>query len=116
VAGYTFLWDIARSLELALLRTFCTPTIAEMLNRTGEFRHHAQKRYDDTGIVVSELFKWGYHSPRGQAALQQMNVIHRHFPIRNDDYCCVLSTFVLEPIRWCERYGWRSLSPTEIHA
>lgn len=87
-----------------------------MLNRTGEFRHHAQKRYDDTGIVVSELFKWGYHSPRGQAALQQMNVIHRHFPIRNDDYCCVLSTFVLEPIRWCERYGWRSLSPTEIHA
>ncbi|MBE9032525.1 DUF2236 domain-containing protein [filamentous cyanobacterium LEGE 11480] len=115
LAGYEFPWDITRALELALLRTFCIPSVAALLDRTGEFHHHTQKRYDDTGIIVSELFKWGYEDPRGQAFLQRMNAIHQHFPIRNDDYLYVLSTFIYEPIRWCNRFGWRALSPVETH-
>jgi hypothetical protein len=116
LAGYEFPWDITRALEIALLRTFCIPSIASLLDRTGEFHHHSQKRYDDTGIIVSELFKWGYEDPRGQAFLQRMNTIHRHFPISNADYLYVLSTFIYEPIRWCDRFGWRSLSTVEKQA
>ncbi|MEL7331597.1 MAG: DUF2236 domain-containing protein, partial [Cyanobacteria bacterium J06560_2] len=93
LAGYEFPWDITRALEIALLRTFCVPSIAQLLDRTGEFHHHTQKRYDDTGIIVSELFKWGYHHPRGQAFLQRMNAIHRRYTINNADYLYVLSTF-----------------------
>lgn len=116
LAGYEFPWDITRALELALLRTFCIPSVSALLDRTAEFRHHTQKRYDDTGIVVSELFKWGYEDPRGQAFLNRMNAIHAHFPIRNEDYLYVLSTFIYEPIRWCDRFGWRPFSDIEKQA
>lgn len=116
LAGYEFPWDITRALELALLRTFCVPSVAKLLDRTGEFQHHTQKRYDDTGIIVSELFKWGYEHPRGQAFLQRMNAIHGRFPIANSDYLYVLSTFIYEPVRWCDRFGWRPLSKLEKQA
>ncbi|PSN78271.1 DUF2236 domain-containing protein [filamentous cyanobacterium CCP4] len=113
LAGYEFPWDVTRALELALLRTFCIPSVSALLDKTGEFRHHAQKRYDDTGIVVSEVLKHGYDSPRGKAFLERMNAIHRHYPIDNTDYLYVLSTFVYEPIRWCDRFGWRPFCEQE---
>ena len=116
LVGYEFPWDITRALEIALLRTFCIPSISQLLDRTGEFAHHGQKRYDDTGLIVSELFKWGYHHPRGQAFLQRMNAMHQRFAIANADYLYVLSTFVYEPVRWCDRFGWRRLTETEKQA
>ncbi|MEA5466318.1 oxygenase MpaB family protein [Leptothoe sp. PORK10 BA2] len=116
LAGYEFPWDITRALEIALLRTFCVPSIAQLLDHTGEFQHHTQKRYDDTGVIVSELFKWGYEHPRGQGFLQRMNAIHGRYPIGNSDYLYVLSTFIYEPVRWCDRFGWRPLSDLEKQA
>lgn len=113
MAGYEFPWDLTRALEIALLRTFCVPSIAQLLDRTGEFQHHAQKRYDDTGIVVSEVLKQGYESPRGMAFIQRMNAIHGHYAIANEDFLYVLSTFIYEPIRWIDRFGWRPLSDPE---
>lgn len=113
LAGYEFPWDITRALEVALLRTFCVPSISKLLDQTGEFRHHAQKRYDDTGIVVSALLKWGYDSEQGRRFLERMNGIHAHFPITNADYLYVLSTFIYEPVRWCDRTSWRPLTATE---
>ena len=63
-------FDTVRSLELALFRTFCVPSIAELLDRTGEFQRRSQKRYDDTDIIVSELMDHGYDSDRGKSALR----------------------------------------------
>lgn len=113
LAGYEFPWDVTRALEVALLRTFCIPSVSGLLDRTGEFRHHAQKRYDDTGIVVSEVLKHGYDSPRGVAFVQRMNAIHNHYAIANRDFLYVLSTFIYEPIRWCDRFGWRPFGESE---
>lgn len=113
LVGYEFPWDMTRALEVALLRTFCIPSIAQLLDRTGEFQHHAQKRYDDTGIIVSEVLKQGYDSPRGSAFLQRMNAIHGHYAIANEDFLYVLSTFIYEPIRWIHRFGWRPLEEVE---
>ena len=113
LAGYEFPWDVTRALEVALLRTFCVPSVSQLLDRTGEFLHHAQKRYDDTGIVVSEVFKHGYDSPRGEAFIQRMNAIHGHYAIANDDFLYVLSTFTYEPIRWVDRFGWRPFCEQE---
>ena len=53
LAGYEFPWDITRSLEVALFRTFCVPSIATLLDRTAEFHQRSQKRYDDTSLMVS---------------------------------------------------------------
>jgi hypothetical protein len=35
--------------------------------------------------------------------------MHARYPIPNDEFLYVLSTFVFEPIRWNERFGWRPL-------
>ncbi|HUG91178.1 MAG TPA: oxygenase MpaB family protein [Planctomycetaceae bacterium] len=110
---YDFPFDTTRSLEFALFRTFCVPSISALLDRTGEFRHRAQKRYDDTDIIVSELIEWGYDSDRGRRALERMNALHGRFNIANDDFLYVLSTFIYEPIRWNERFGWRPLCDQE---
>jgi hypothetical protein len=108
-----FPFDTTRALEVALFRTFCVPSISALLDQTGEFQHRAQKRYDDTDIIVSELLEWGYDSDRGKAALRRMNQIHGRFSISNEDYLYVLSSFIFEPIRWNARFGWRLLCEQE---
>ena len=35
--GYEFSWDSIRSLEIALYRSCCVPSISALLDRTGEF-------------------------------------------------------------------------------
>jgi hypothetical protein len=111
--GYEFPWDNIRALEIALYRTYCVPSISALLDRTGEFRQRAQRRYDDTAIIVAEMCEWGYDSGRGRQALERMNRIHSRFNIANADYLYVLSTFIYEPIRWNERFGWRKMCEQE---
>jgi ER-bound oxygenase mpaB/B'/Rubber oxygenase, catalytic domain len=110
---YDFPFDTTRALEFALFRTFCAPRISALLDRTGEFSKRAQKRYDDTDIIVSELLEWGYDSERGKRALQRLNQLHGRFAIANEDFLYVLSTFIFEPIRWNEQFGWRLLCEQE---
>jgi uncharacterized protein (DUF2236 family) len=110
---FDFSFDMTRSLEFALFRTYCVPSISGLLDRTGEFRQRPQKRYDDTDIIVSELMEWGYDSDRGMRALRRMNQMHGRFAISNEDFLYVLSTFVYEPIRWNERFGWRRMCANE---
>jgi hypothetical protein len=111
-----FPFDTTRSLEFALFRTFSVPRIAALLDRTAEFQNRAQKRYDDTDIIVSELIEHGYDSERGRAALRRMNQLHGRFAIANEDFLYVLSTFVYEPIRWNQRFGWRLMCEQERQA
>lgn len=110
---HDFSFDMTRSLEFALYRTYCVPGISALLDRTGEFARRPQKRYDDTDILISELMEWGYDSDRGRAALRRINGMHRRFEIANEDYLYVLSTFVYEPIRWNARFGWRPMIEAE---
>jgi dephospho-CoA kinase len=116
LAGTLFPWDITRALELALLKTFCLPSISGLLSRSGEFEQRPRKRYDDTGLMVAELLRHGPTSPAGAAVITRMNRIHGAFAISDRDYLYVLSTFVCEPIRWLARYGWRALSTEEEEA
>jgi hypothetical protein len=110
---FEFPFDTTRALEFALFRTFAVPSISGLLARTGEFETRAQKRYDDTDIIVSELLEWGYDGERGRRAIARMNELHGRFRIANDDFRYVLSTFVFEPIRWNERFGWRAMCEQE---
>lgn len=110
---YDFPFDTTRALEFALFRSFAVPSISALLDRTGEFRQRSQKRYDDTDIIVSELIEWGYGSERGKRALRRVNQLHGRFAIANEDFLYVLSTFIYEPIRWNERFGWRPLCEQE---
>jgi hypothetical protein len=111
--GYEFCWDSIRSLEIALYRTYCVPSISALLDRTGEFYRDTQRRYDDTSILVAEMCEWGYEEGRGKEALERMNWAHGHFKIANDDFLYVLSTFIFEPVRWIDAFGWRQPCDTE---
>jgi mpaB/rubber oxygenase-like protein len=113
LARVAFPWDTTRSLELALFRTFASPRIGGLLHATKEFESRAQKRYDDTDLIVSEIVEYGYDSDRGRRAIARMNAIHGRFKIANNDFLYVLSTFVLEPIRWNARFGWRTMTEAE---
>jgi hypothetical protein len=115
-AFYEFPWDNNRALELALFRTFAVPSISAILSKTREFENRTQKRYDDTDLILSEILENGIDSERAKAALEKMNFIHGHFNISNDDYLYVLSTFVFEPERWINKYGYRKLTDNELRA
>jgi hypothetical protein len=110
---YEFPFDTTRALELAFFRTFASPAISSLLRSTGEFTARAQKRYDDTDLILSTIAENGYDSEEGKRALRRMNGMHRRFDIANDDFLYVLSTFVFEPIRWNARFGWRPLVENE---
>ena len=110
---YEFPFDTTRSLELALFRTFAVPSIGALLDSTGEFAVRAQKRYDDTDLILSTIVEHGYDSEAGTRAIRRMNQIHGRFEISNDDFLYVLSSFVYEPIRWNARFGWRRLIEAE---
>ena len=112
-AGFEFPWDYTRSLELALFRTYCVPSISALLDATGEFRQRPQRRYDDTALLMSELAEHGYDSERGREALRVINRAHGRYAISNDDMRYVLSTFIFEPITWIDQFGWRPLSEAE---
>ena len=71
---YEFPWDYIRSLEVALYRTYCVPSISALLDQTGELVYRTQKRYDDTAILIAEWPAFGYDSERGRAALRRMNI------------------------------------------
>ncbi|OZC61601.1 hypothetical protein CH306_11075 [Rhodococcus sp. 15-725-2-2b] len=112
-AGYEFPWDYQRSLEFALFRTYCVPTISALLAETGEFENRPQKRYDDTSLLMAELLEHGYDSERGRESLRTVNRMHGKYDISNDDMLYVLTTFIYEPIEWIDTYGWRRLHPKE---
>lgn len=108
-----FPWDTTRSLEFALFRVFGIAKGTPLLVQTGEFVQRTQKRYDDTVLILSEILENGYDSPRGSAALVRMNKQHGRFQIPNDEYLYTLSTFIYEPARWIDNFGWRKVTRTE---
>lgn len=112
---YEFPWDYERALEFALFRTYAVPSISALLFKTGEFISRPRKRYDDTELILYEITENGFDSERGRAAMRRMNQMHGRFPIANEDFLYVLSTFVFEPIRWINRFGWRTLKKNEKH-
>jgi hypothetical protein len=113
---HEFPFDTTRALELAFFKTFAVPSIADLLDRTGEFTERGQKRYDDTDLILSLLAEDGWDGPLGTRALRRMNRIHGRFSIANPDFVYVLSAMVLEPLRWNERFGWRQMIESERRA
>lgn len=109
---YEFPWDYNRALELALYKTFAVPSISEILMQSGQFTNFAQKRYDDTDLLLSEIIENGM-SPKGLEAIAHMNWIHSNYKISNEDYLYVLSTFIFDSARWINTYGYRQLTKNE---
>ncbi|KAI9495128.1 hypothetical protein BDB00DRAFT_927803 [Zychaea mexicana] len=125
------------SLELALFRTYAVPTISNILHSTGQFDKETLKRAEDTGLILAETLDAYAHieelkrkNPDGvvsqeeieeqrrrpDIAITRLNEIHGKYPIKNGDYVYTLSLFIIEPIKWINKHGWRKLEPLEINA
>ena len=116
VVMYEFPWDMNQALSFALFRTYAVPGIGRLLHETGEFTGRAQKRYDDTAILLEQPFRLGFEHPQGRAAVRRINQMHKAHDIPDHEFRYVLSTFVVVPKRWLDDYGWRRLSDKEIRA
>jgi hypothetical protein len=116
LATLEFPWDTLNSLSFALYRTYAVPSIGVLLHDTGEFTERVQKRYDDTGLLLEEILEHGLGSPRGRSAVRRVNQMHGRYDISNDDMRYVLSTFVVVPKRWLDRFGYRSYTDVELRA
>jgi hypothetical protein len=114
--NYDFPWDVEQSLSLAFFKTYGIPTVSALLDQTDEFKKRSQKRYDDTKLILAEMLDSGLDSERGREANRLMNRMHARYTISNDDYLYVLSTVVLEPVRWNRRWGWRPYTEKESQA
>ncbi len=115
-ARHDFPWDFDQGVAIAFLRDYGIPSIARLLDRTGEFEDHGVKRYDDTLIFQEEAVVEGVDSEQSRAALRRLNRIHGHYDIPNDEFQYVLATTLVGPVRWIERYGWRRFDPVELVA
>ncbi len=113
MSGHEFPWDMTQSLGLALYRTYAVPSIGELLAATGEFERRTHKRYADTGLILDAVLEHGFASATGRAGIRRMNQMHGAYGISNDDMRYVLSTFVVIPMRWMDRFGWRAMTEVE---
>lgn len=116
LSAYEFPFDMTRALEIALFHTYGSRSVSRLLDRTGQFRHAGQQRYDDTNLLISHFMEAGWDGEPGARAIARMNWIHGHYRIPNDDYLFVLWTFIDFPIDWLRRYGWRAMTPHECEA
>ena len=116
VVMYEFPWDMNQALSFALFRTYAVPGIGRLLDETGEFTGAAQKRYDDTALLLEPPTRLGFDHPEAKAAIRRINAMHRAYDIPNHEFRYVLSTFVVVPKRWIDDYGKRALTPTEVEA
>ncbi|WP_228372849.1 oxygenase MpaB family protein [Demequina subtropica] len=113
---HEFPWDMNQSLSFALFRTYAVPGIGRLLDQTGEFTSRAQKRYDDTALLLETPTRLGFGDPEARAAIRRVNQMHRAYDIPDHEFRYVLSTFVVVPARWMEAYGKRPFSPAEVEA
>lgn len=64
-------------------------------------------------LILDAVLEHGMDSGPGRTAIRRMNQMHRSYDISNDDLRYVLATFVVTPIRWTDRYGWRRMTAVE---
>jgi hypothetical protein len=91
-----FPWDMTQALSFALFRTDAVPGIGRLLARTAELTGRAQKRYDDTVLILDAVLEHGPASDQGRAAIRRMNQMHRSYDIGNDELRYVLDDPLLE--------------------
>ncbi|KDQ57898.1 hypothetical protein JAAARDRAFT_57715 [Jaapia argillacea MUCL 33604] len=137
----TTMWDmpllVNYSLSFALFKTYAVPSISELLAKTKQLStwENVSKRYADTEILIStwvtcpitgsfnfakEPVSYGPEKvdfdPRCAIAIARTNWLHEQYDISNDDFLYTLALFILEPIKWTARFGWRAMSPLEAQA
>ncbi|KAF9108488.1 hypothetical protein BGX29_011744 [Mortierella sp. GBA35] len=135
MGAYEFTYISVVSLEFALFKTYAIPSISKILAATKQFVTQCPKRADDTSLILLEMTE-SYRrktyramtedkqdpdadlmdAKRKRLALEKLNFIHGHYPIRQEDYLYTMALFILEPVSWINRFEWRKMTWLEKNA
>jgi len=63
-SAYEFPWDMTRALEFALFRTYAVRKLGAA-GADWRVRGAGAERYDDTDLLISTLYNYGYDSEQG---------------------------------------------------
>lgn len=108
-----------RKYRLTTTQTYGIPSISSVLTKTTQFSNPstALKRYADTSALVQEMIAHAPSSPRAYSSLARTRFLHAGYrtagTIREDDMLYTLGLFALQPIRFIEKFEWRTLSDME---
>lgn len=102
--------------QLAFLRPFAVPRMAEVLASSGSMSRDAERRAYTTGLMMYELIYGELESPRARRVISQINRTHAGFTISGEDFAFVLDSFIVVPTRHMDRMGWRKTTGDERDA
>lgn len=102
--------------QLAFLRPFAVPRMADLLLRAGNVTADAELRAYRTGLQMYEVIAGRLDSPRARTVLSHINRAHAAHHISEEDFNYVLDAFIVVPLRHIENYGWRRPTALERHA
>jgi hypothetical protein len=100
-------------------KTYGIPSISTLLAKTSQFSNPetSLKRYSDTVALVQEMVGNDPTSQRAFLGLARTRYLHSGYrasgKILDDDMLYTLALFALQPIRFIDRFEWRSLSDLE---
>ncbi|XXG98981.1 hypothetical protein Hte_005314 [Hypoxylon texense] len=106
----------------ALFKTYSVPSISKLLVSTRQFGRPGDieatsKRAADTSVLLTNMIMRPPGSPQARQAVARTNYLHNIYRragrISNEDMLYTLSLFILEAIRWTDKYEWRRLTDTE---
>src|SRR4051812_48803988 len=113
MSGYGCPWDITQTIGPTRYRTYTAPTFGVRLAATGEFERRRHKRYADTGLILDAVLEHGFGSATVRSGIRRMIKQKAAYEISNEDMRYVLATFVVIPMRWMDRFGWRAMTEVE---
>jgi ER-bound oxygenase mpaB/B'/Rubber oxygenase, catalytic domain len=107
----------AFSTQWALIRTFAVANGTKLLVRTRQLSSadRVGRRAEDTVVFLTEMMAGDIDSLRWMTALAKVNWMHTKYKkhISNDEMIFTMAVFVIEPIKFINRWGWRPLSEME---
>lgn len=116
VANHLFPLEVFAATEIGQFRLFAIPSISAILHGTREYEDRGVRRVDDTRAFLVEILAAGTHTPDGAALARRLRDIHSLYRIRNDDYLATLAVFVVDPVEFIDRWGWRPTTAVEREA
>ena len=112
MVAYEFTHEIVRALDVAYLGSGGNKAVADILGRS-QYLANGMKRYDDTRFLILKFLECGWDQEEGARAIRQMNMIHSKYRIENRQFVLALCVFMVTPLFWIEKFGWRALTERE---
>ncbi|WP_448547720.1 oxygenase MpaB family protein [Thalassotalea fusca] len=99
---------------IALLKTMSIAHLVEQLYGNSQLNQQTYERLSKTRDFIKTIISSGIDSEQSRATFSHINRVHANLPASNDDFLYVLSTFILEPVRFNRQFSRYQLADDEI--